>query len=179
MAGALWSETVRNRTQFHSMIYPRLLALAERAWHKGRFEDEPDQAQRERMKKTEWEMFANTLGYKELARLDTMNIKYHIPVSGARLEHLSLVFFAHQNLFYNYRCFSFLSVFFITPSSATCSYFVLFIALLDILLLLLVLVVALCFCSSFLIVSCSSSCSSCICICFCFCSPCSYVKVLC
>ena len=32
--GELWSETTRTSSQFHSMILPRLLALAERAWHK-------------------------------------------------------------------------------------------------------------------------------------------------
>lgn len=84
MAGALWSETVRTPSQLQSMIYPRLLALAERAWHKGCFENETDKARRERVKKLEWEMFANSLGYKELSRLDKMNIDYHIPVPGAR-----------------------------------------------------------------------------------------------
>lgn len=84
MAGALWSETVRTPSQLQSMIYPRLLALAERAWHKGCFEHEIDKARRERMRKLEWEVFANSLGYKELARLDKMNIDYHIPAPGAR-----------------------------------------------------------------------------------------------
>ncbi|XP_068705154.1 beta-hexosaminidase-like [Montipora foliosa] len=85
MAGALWSETVRNPSQLHSMIYPRLLALAERAWHKGCFENETNNAKRQRVKKLEWEAFANSLGHKELARLDRMNIDYHIPVPGARI----------------------------------------------------------------------------------------------
>ena len=34
--GHLWSETVRNPSQLHYMIFPRMLALAERAWHKVR-----------------------------------------------------------------------------------------------------------------------------------------------
>ena len=84
MAGALWSETVRTPSQLQSMIYPRLLALAERAWHKACFENEVDKVKRERVRKMEWEAFANTLGHKELARLDKMDIDYHIPVPGAR-----------------------------------------------------------------------------------------------
>jgi len=32
--GHLWSETVRNPSHLHYMIFPRMLALAERAWHK-------------------------------------------------------------------------------------------------------------------------------------------------
>jgi len=85
MAGALWSETVRTPSQLQSMIYPRLLALAERAWHKACFEGEVDKVKRDRVRKIEWEAFANTLGHKELVRLDKMNIDYHIPVPGARI----------------------------------------------------------------------------------------------
>lgn len=84
MAGALWSETVRTPTQLQSMIYPRLLALAERAWHKACFEDETDVVKRNRVRRMEWEAFANSLGHKELSRLDKINIDYHIPPPGAR-----------------------------------------------------------------------------------------------
>lgn len=84
MAGALWSETVRTPTQLQSMIHPRLLALAERAWHKACFEDETDVVKRNRVRRMEWEAFANSLGHKELSRLDKMNIDYHIPPPGAR-----------------------------------------------------------------------------------------------
>ena len=91
MAGALWSETVRTPSQLQSMIYPRLLALAERAWHKACFENEVDKVKRDRIKDMEWEAFANTLGHKELARLDKMNIDYHIPVPGARYILISFI----------------------------------------------------------------------------------------
>ena len=36
------------------------------------------------MKKASWTKFANTLGYKELARLDKLSIAYCIPLPGAR-----------------------------------------------------------------------------------------------
>ena len=82
MAGALWSETVRTPEQLHSMIFPRILALAERAWHKASWETEKDLVKRKSLKKKDWEEFANTLGYKELARLDKMNINYRVPPPG-------------------------------------------------------------------------------------------------
>ena len=44
-------------------------------------------AMRKQHLKLDWEMFANSLGHKELMRLDKMNIDYHIPVPGARLVH--------------------------------------------------------------------------------------------
>lgn len=84
MAGAIWSETIRTPTQFQSMIFPRLLAVAERAWHRDDWENQRNKLRRNSMKEASWEMFANTLGYKELARLDKLGINYHIPLPGAR-----------------------------------------------------------------------------------------------
>ena len=75
---------MRTPSQLYSMIFPRMLALAERAWHVGCWENEKDLGMRERHKKLDWEMFANALGHKELRRLDSLNIDYHIPVPGAR-----------------------------------------------------------------------------------------------
>ena len=83
MSGAFWSETVRNPEQLHSLIFPRLLALAERAWHKAEWEKVTDKTERDKAQIEDWERFSNTLGYKELARLDQQNIKYHLPPPGA------------------------------------------------------------------------------------------------
>ena len=84
MSGSVWSETIRTPSQFQSMIFPRILAVAERAWHKDDWEDERNKSQRNRMRKASWEKFANTLGYKELSRLDNLGINYRIPLPGAR-----------------------------------------------------------------------------------------------
>ncbi|KAJ7372795.1 hypothetical protein OS493_016714 [Desmophyllum pertusum] len=86
MSGAFWSETVRTPEQLHSLIHPRLLALAERAWHKAEWENKTDKAERDRVQAEDWERFSNTLGYKELARLDKLNIKYHLPPPGAIVQ---------------------------------------------------------------------------------------------
>lgn len=83
MSGAFWGETVRTPEQLHSLIYPRLLALAERAWHKAEWENVTDKTARDKAQAEDWERFSNTLGYKELARLDKQNIKYHLPPPGA------------------------------------------------------------------------------------------------
>lgn len=34
MQAHLWSEVVRTKSHLHYMIFPRILAFAERAWHK-------------------------------------------------------------------------------------------------------------------------------------------------
>lgn len=39
-------------------------------------------------------MFANTLGYKELRRLDSIGIHYRIPLPGARYHQFFFFFFA-------------------------------------------------------------------------------------
>lgn len=84
MQGHLWTETVRTEEQMDYMIFPRLLALAERAWHKASWESVQNETIRERLRTIDWEDFANTLGYKELARLDNLGIKYRVPPPGAK-----------------------------------------------------------------------------------------------
>ena len=85
IAGQLWSETVRTPDQFDYMVYPRLLAVAERAWHKASWESMiSDPVQRKQQRDAEWALFANTLGYKELARLDRLDVTYRVSPPGAK-----------------------------------------------------------------------------------------------
>jgi len=84
MSGTVWTETIRTPDQLDHMIYPRLLALAERAWHKASWEHEKNGPKRQEMKRKDWEQFVNTLGYKELRRLDEKNIAYRVPPPGAK-----------------------------------------------------------------------------------------------
>lgn len=70
------------------MIYPRLLALAERAWHKASWEDLKDQNERNEKRTADWTKFANALGHRELARLDKKGVKYYVPPPGARFVHV-------------------------------------------------------------------------------------------
>lgn len=83
MQGQVWSETIRTAGQLEQMIYPRLIPLAERAWHKAGWEgDKPDRARRNQ----EWTNFAHTLVQKELPRLAAAGTGFHLPPPGGVIE---------------------------------------------------------------------------------------------
>ncbi|MEC6822032.1 beta-N-acetylhexosaminidase [Photobacterium piscicola] len=95
LSAQLWSETVGNDKQYEYMVFPRVLAAAERAWHKGEWENEYQvgveysQDSNHVNKKAlhnEWQRFANVLGQRELAKLDAAGIQYRVPVPGAKIE---------------------------------------------------------------------------------------------
>ncbi|CAK8692064.1 unnamed protein product [Clavelina lepadiformis] len=89
--GQLWSETVRTREHLHYMIFPRLIALAERAWHKANWEASASSPANETLQKEDWLEFASTLGLKELPRLAQDGIFYRIPPPGVQLNEEYLV----------------------------------------------------------------------------------------
>ena len=107
--GQLWSETVRSDDIAEYLMFPRLLMLAERAWHKpswevpyqyqgavynqqsGMFTQQMRQQQAQ-----EWQAIANTLGHKELVKLDKAGIAYRVPTVGAVIDNGKL----HANLIY-------------------------------------------------------------------------------
>lgn len=80
----MFAETMRLEEQFHEMAFPRLLALAERAWYKAPWETVGDVDTRNKQRQQNWEMFADTLGYKELPRLENIGVKYFVSPPGAR-----------------------------------------------------------------------------------------------
>lgn len=98
LQGQLWSETIRSDAQVDYMLYPRMLALAERAWHGANWETPytPGKAydpktgaftpQMRARRAADWAAFANLLGRRELARLDTAGVAYRIPTVGAVVE---------------------------------------------------------------------------------------------
>ena len=69
----------------YSMLFPRLLALAERAWHKASWESIPNTDERDRERADDWIKFANTMTHRELGRLDKMGVAYRVTPPGARL----------------------------------------------------------------------------------------------
>ena len=94
MQGQLWSETIRSPQIANYMLFPRTLALAERAWHKAGWE--PDYAAGKsyaygdgsldaKAMLTDWSGFQARL-IPRLAALDRANIHYRIPVPGAQLN---------------------------------------------------------------------------------------------
>ena len=81
--GCLWGETIRSSKHLQYMAFPRLLALAERAWHKAAWEYIENSEDQNRRKQRDWESFVKTLGDKELPRLENMGIRYRVPIPGA------------------------------------------------------------------------------------------------
>ncbi len=103
LQGHLWTEVTRTDAQADYMIFPRLIALAERAWHQADWElpynyqgelfsadthHVTEQARQQRQQ--EWNHFANVLGQKELPKLDQQQIAYRIPTVGAKIQDGSL-----------------------------------------------------------------------------------------
>ena len=74
----VWTETIRTRAQLDGMLYPRLIAFAERAWHRAAWEKSAQDSH-----SGDWATFANALGQKEIARLERRSIKYYLPPPGA------------------------------------------------------------------------------------------------
>lgn len=101
ISGQAWSETVRTEAQMESMVFPRLLALAERAWHRADWERDPvaeltyeggvtEHVDRQALM-SDWQRFANLLGQRELPRLEAAGIAYRLPLPGGRVEEGRLV----------------------------------------------------------------------------------------
>lgn len=95
LSAQLWSETVRTDSQYEYMVFPRVIAAAERAWHKagweenyqvGRVYNQDTNFIDKDSQLTDWTRFANLMGQRELAKLDSAGIQYRIPVPGAIIE---------------------------------------------------------------------------------------------
>jgi hexosaminidase len=97
--GQLWSETLRSDELAEYMIYPRLLMLAERAWHKPTWEVPYNyqgavynssthlfNSELRAQQATQWQTIANHLGHKELAKLDLGGVAYRVPTVGAKID---------------------------------------------------------------------------------------------
>jgi hexosaminidase len=97
--GQLWSETVRSDEQAEYMIYPRLFALAERAWHQANWQvaynPKGDTYSQDtdfftdklrQVRDKQWLAFSQTLGEKELKKLDLADVFYRVPTVGAKIE---------------------------------------------------------------------------------------------
>ncbi|MCK7598202.1 carbohydate-binding domain-containing protein [Microbulbifer sp. CAU 1566] len=90
--GQLWSEVVRTDEAVEYQVFPRLLALAERAWHQASWELPLKAGQTFSGETTfvdqhalarDWLDFSAALGNKELLKLDRAGIGYRVPVPGA------------------------------------------------------------------------------------------------
>ncbi|MCJ8296508.1 MAG: family 20 glycosylhydrolase, partial [Colwellia sp.] len=97
--GQLWSENVRTDDMVEHKIFPRILALAERAWHladwavpynyqgaKYSSQSSTFTTKMQTMRDSQWAKFANTLGQKEFAKLELAQIDYRLPTVGAIIQ---------------------------------------------------------------------------------------------
>ncbi|OWF49612.1 uncharacterized protein LOC110451484 [Mizuhopecten yessoensis] len=87
----LWGELLRSRDITDHQMFPRVIAMAERAWHQAVWESEGDVAARRTQTDADWLRFANTIGYKEYPYLDSLGIKYRIPPPGAVVQERKLL----------------------------------------------------------------------------------------
>ena len=95
LSAQLWSETVRTDLQMEAMLFPRLLTVAERAWHRAGWEQAYQQGREYVGGKTQWvdraalhedwQRFANVIGQRELAKLDNDGIFYRLPQPGGQI----------------------------------------------------------------------------------------------
>ncbi len=84
--GQLWGENTPSKERFEYHLYPKLLALAERAWvAQPEWETIEDKGKRLALLDEDWNRFANSLGQRELPRLATQfGIEdYRVPPPGA------------------------------------------------------------------------------------------------
>ncbi|WP_440874465.1 family 20 glycosylhydrolase [Thalassotalea sp. PLHSN55] len=97
--GQLWSENTRNDNLAEHKVFPRLFALAERAWHlpkwavpynyQGAKYDQKSAVfsqDKQHMRDQQWANFAQIIGSKELVKLELANIDYRLPTVGAVIE---------------------------------------------------------------------------------------------
>ena len=97
--GQLWSEITRTDHMAEYKIYPRLFALAERAWHspswavpynyQGASYDQNSHVfspEQQALHNEKWQLFANTIGQKALIKLEQANIHYRLPTVGAIIK---------------------------------------------------------------------------------------------
>jgi hexosaminidase len=88
LEACLWSETSREDGRLEYMLMPKLLGFAERAWA-----PDPDWARESDLTRSSvlyqeaWSRFVNTLGKRELPRLDLEGLKlnYRIPTPGLKV----------------------------------------------------------------------------------------------
>jgi len=86
--GELWSEFLRSPERLEYMAFPKLLALAERAWAaQPAWASAVGPAAAARQEE-DWNRFANTLGQRALPRLDVFagGVAYRLPPPGAEVR---------------------------------------------------------------------------------------------
>nr|AAN79723.1 chitinase [Chromobacterium violaceum] len=92
--GQAWTEVMRTDAEFETMVYPRLLALAERAWHKAAWERPYTVGETYQLGVThlvdkaalnaDWQQFAAVLGWREAPKLEHAGVGYRVSMPAVR-----------------------------------------------------------------------------------------------
>jgi len=86
----LWSELLRTPDRTEAQLWPRLLAVSERSWHKAAWEhaletkSSGDPLRDNADAKQDLAQFVTLVGNKELRRLEAAGVEYYLPRPGAR-----------------------------------------------------------------------------------------------
>ncbi|MDH3290868.1 MAG: carbohydate-binding domain-containing protein [Gemmatimonadota bacterium] len=94
LQGQLWSETLKGQDMLEYYYLPKMLGLAERAWYgQAEWGNIADREERGHAVDSAWDVFANTLGKRELPRLDRLNggYNYRLAPPGAKVQDGRLV----------------------------------------------------------------------------------------
>lgn len=86
--GHLWSENIHNAEELEYLAFPKILGLAERAWAPDpEWATTKDAAQGDILYQKAWSKFANTLGKRELKKLNyyQSGANFRIPTVGLKL----------------------------------------------------------------------------------------------
>ncbi|WP_102505781.1 family 20 glycosylhydrolase [Salinivibrio kushneri] len=88
LQASIWSETIRSDGQFESMTFPRLFAMAERAWHRAEWEASTQTAQEadQTKRKLDYNLFANQLANYWFPQLEQQGVGFRLPVPGGVIE---------------------------------------------------------------------------------------------
>lgn len=87
---ALWSELLRTPGQMDSQLWPRMMAVSERSWHKAAWEQALEMKsdgkplRENRDARHDLARFMTLIGTKELRRLEAAGVEYYLPRPGAR-----------------------------------------------------------------------------------------------
>jgi hexosaminidase len=87
--GQLWGENLKGEKVLEYMAFPKLIALAERAWaQEPAWAITTNDGQRNAALNSVWNKFSNTIGQKELPRLDYLfgGVSYRISPPGAEIK---------------------------------------------------------------------------------------------
>jgi len=95
MQGQTWSETIRTDDQYYEMAFPRVLAVAERAWHRASWElnwspgttynTTTDLVPKNELA-DDYNGFVTKLGCNEVFKLQKLGINYRIAPPGASID---------------------------------------------------------------------------------------------